>query len=67
VRRDKRIDEISDERNIGNGWFVYLKPGWQMDGAHCFGEDTKLDVRSTMQRVTKCACAECCKNATEGK
>ncbi len=54
---DTRIDEI---RREGDGeWFVYLSPGWQLDGAHCFGEDTRRDVARTMRRVRPCECAEC--------
>jgi hypothetical protein len=58
-RRDPRIDELRDERREGNGWFVYLKPGFQMDGAHCFGEDRLRDVWATMVRVKPCGCDEC--------
>jgi hypothetical protein len=39
--------------------FVTLKAGWQMDGAHCFGEDSHADVRKTMRRVVRCQCAQC--------
>jgi hypothetical protein len=60
---DKRIDEICDERGFGNGYFVYLKPGFQYDGAHCFAEDTKADVRRTMQRVKPCTCSDCADRA----
>ena len=54
---DKRIDEI---RHEGPGeWFVELKGGWQLDGSHCFGEDTRKAVTRTMKRVQPCECAEC--------
>jgi len=57
ARKDPRIDEL---RHEGPGeWFVYLVPGWQMDGAHCFGEDTRHDVTATMKRVRPCECNEC--------
>lgn len=51
--------EIRDERSNGNGWFVYLSAGWQLDGAHCFGEDRRRDVTDTLKRVKKCECQEC--------
>lgn len=68
---DRRIEEISDERAIGNGWFVYLKPGFAYADAdtpsaqHCFGEDTKADVRKSMKMVTPCRCDECTKLLAE--
>ena len=40
-------------------WFVDLKAGYQLDGAHGFGEDTKGDVRRTMTSVKPCSCKEC--------
>ena len=51
--------EILDERSSGNGWFVYLAPGYQYDGAHCFGEDTRPAVYKTLKSVKPCDCAEC--------
>lgn len=59
MANDPRIEQLSDERSIGNGWFVYLKPGWQYDGAHCFGEDNRRAVQRTMKMVRPCGCAEC--------
>ena len=66
MAHDKRIEELCDERDIGNGWFVYLVPGFQLDGAHCFGEDRKPDVSATMKRVKPCDCAECLSLKAEG-
>lgn len=61
---DLRIHELSDERDIGNGIFVYLEPGWAMypgtGEAHCFSEDTMRDVRRMMKGgITHCECDEC--------
>lgn len=53
---DRRIDQITGEPGE---WFVYLKPGFALDGAHCFGEDVKADIRRSMTRVKPCACSEC--------
>lgn len=59
---DRRIDEITGEPGE---WFVYLKPGYAYADAdtpnaqHCFGEDTKADIRRSMKSVKPCACAEC--------
>lgn len=52
---DRRIETLEREPDI----FVTLKPGYHMDGAHCFGEDTMAAVTQTMKRVVKCDCTEC--------
>jgi len=53
---DRRIDEIEGQ---SPELFVWLKPGYQYEGQHCFGENTKADIRKTMKMVTLCACGEC--------
>lgn len=59
---DRRIDEI--DGHTGE-WFVYLKPGYAVLDAstpraqHCFGEDTKADIRRRMRLVVPCECDEC--------
>jgi hypothetical protein len=53
---DRRIDQITGQ---APELFVYLKPGYQYEGQHCFGEDTKADIRNTMKMVKPCACDEC--------
>lgn len=53
--RDKRIEYIETNPDI----FVELMPGWQYDGAHCFGEDSMKDVRETMKSVKRCDCEQC--------
>jgi hypothetical protein len=52
---DRRIETYETDPDI----FITLKPGWQYDGAHCFGEDTHADVKRTMKRVKPCHCNEC--------
>ena len=62
LRSDPRIDEISDERRIGNGWFVYLKGYAMYPGtgeAHCFAEDTLKEVQRTLKTCVRCECEEC--------
>jgi hypothetical protein len=58
-----KVAEVRDERAAGlyggGGYFVYLKPGWRLDDAHCFGEDTAAAVKQTLVRVQPCGCAEC--------
>lgn len=61
---DKRIDEIETVEDLtGTSFFVYLKPGWRLEDAHCFGEDTKRAIRDTMKRVKPCDCESCTESA----
>jgi hypothetical protein len=55
------IDEISDERGGGDGYWVYLKAGWiDADGeTHCVHEDTPKECALAMGGVVKCEGA-CC-------
>ena len=55
--RDIRVDSICCE--APGEWFVYLRPGWHLDGAHCFGEDTRAAISHTLKRVQPCECNEC--------
>lgn len=61
-KSDPRIEMIDDERDAGNGWLVYLRPGWTIDQlghTHCFGEDTLRGVARVMKLVQPCPCEEC--------
>jgi hypothetical protein len=53
--KDKRILHLERDPDI----FITLKPGWQYDGAHCFGEDTMKDAKETMKMVEPCRCQQC--------
>ena len=51
-----------DERNIGNGHIVELKPGWRWeegDRSHTRGFDTSREIREALRFVVKCECEEC--------
>jgi len=66
LRSDPRVDELLVEQGLGQlrpSYFVYLKYGWRLDDAHCFGEDTITDVRRTLGMVEPCDCDECKKGA----
>ena len=54
-----KIEELSDERASGGAWFVYLQPGWQTGGAHCFGADSMAEVWRIMRTVQPCNCRDC--------
>ena len=58
MKTDPRIEVLERQPDI----FVTLRPGWQYDGAHCFGEYTMRDVRRTMKLVKPCDCDECKEN-----
>jgi hypothetical protein len=58
--KDTRVDEIErceDGRRVT--FMVHLNPGWQLDGSHTFGEDTKAAIKQTMKRVQACGCLLC--------
>lgn len=62
LRADRRVDEICVEQPLGQhreGYFVYLKDGWRLGDAHCFGEDTVRDIQRTLRMVEPCDCKEC--------
>lgn len=65
TKNAEKIAHLDDERGAGNGWLVYLKPGWAIRDAntanaqHCFGEETKAAVWRTMKDAAPCQCAEC--------
>lgn len=55
------IEDWSDERHFGNGYFVTLV-GLTIDPlgpCHCFSEDTIKDVISTISTASKCNCDIC--------
>lgn len=59
------IEKISDERSMGNGWFVHLKPGYAISdpdtvyAQHDFGEDTRSAAYRTARTAKNCSCNEC--------
>jgi Fe-S cluster assembly scaffold protein SufB len=58
---DRRIAELRDERGSGGDFFVYLKPGYSLSTPpqHCFGAETRAEIKETMKRVVACSCADC--------
>ncbi len=56
------IEEVSDERDTDDGYWVYLKPGyWHPPGeVHCVHEDTPRECAAEMKYVEKCN-RDCCK------
>ncbi len=60
VRHQNKIDVIDDERDTDDGYWLYLKRGWQFDGAHLIHEYTVSALCKTFNnRVTPCNCLLC--------
>jgi hypothetical protein len=64
IAADPRVEKIIDERDGGDGIWVYLNPGFhdgydQLAPTHAIVEDTWEAVRQQMRCVAKCACKEC--------
>lgn len=56
-----KIEEVSDERGSGDGYWVYLKNGWNSGdvGDHTIHEGTITECRDAMKMVLKCE-GSCC-------
>lgn len=56
------IDEVSDERASGDGYWVYLKTGWRDDEGetHCVHEETPAECAKRMTHLTRCTIPGCC-------
>ncbi len=57
-----RIDEVEDDRANQNGWWVYLKLGWQdryNPTCHQIHEDTLKECASIVRDAIPCNCADC--------
>jgi hypothetical protein len=58
----KRTDLIQEEYRDTDGYWIYLKPGWQNGadpGTHGIVEDTKSAARRKLAMAEPCTCAEC--------
>jgi len=58
----KVIDEISDERSLDQGYWIYLKPGWinTLHDLHQIHEDTLKECVAVLKNfVTECNCNDC--------
>ena len=60
VRNQNKIDIADDDRTSGDGYWIYLSPGWVFDGdCHIVHEYTVKDVIKAFKRVTPCECSQC--------
>jgi hypothetical protein len=59
-----KIQDVSDERGGGDGYWVYLASGWlDPDGeTHCIHEDTITECAKLMRWIVPCTEPGCCKS-----
>ena len=58
IKSHPAVQEISDERGSGDGFWAYLKPGLHLDnpGEHSIHEDTPSKVLTKLRSVKPCPC-----------
>lgn len=61
IKKNPKVELVSDERNSGSGVFAYLNPGWidLFSETHCVHEDTATEVLRRLASVQPCNCDEC--------
>lgn len=57
--REKVVENSPVSYEGEDGIWLYLRNGWQLDGAHCVHEWTVRDLLREFKRVRPCACNEC--------
>ncbi len=57
-----KIDEVLDERDQDNGWWIYLKTGWRCTHmeTHCIHEDTLKQCADLLEDIEPCS-GPCCR------
>ncbi len=61
---DKRVDSISDERSSGDGFWIYMAPGWwdpTREVHNCHKDGMHATIAAFKASVAECACNECAK------
>ena len=53
---DKRIDYCEQD---GDGFWIFLRPGFACEGEHAIVEDCRENAAAKMRSVRVCECAEC--------
>jgi hypothetical protein len=59
MKKDKRVQSVSDERSGGDGVWVYLKPGFKYFDVHQIHEDTPSGCLRVLPFIDRCDCVEC--------
>jgi hypothetical protein len=50
---------VLDEYRDDDGYWINLRDGFHIDGAHAIHESTKARARKRLKDVRPCACADC--------
>jgi hypothetical protein len=61
-RYRSKIEEISDERGMDQGYWVYLIPGWQNSfdpSCHIIHEDNPTQCSKVLRYIEPCDCNDC--------
>ena len=61
-RYPDKIELVSDESRSGDGYWLYLRPGWireRCDVVHSVHEWNMRDLKQAMRQVVPCECEEC--------
>lgn len=57
--KNKKVASVEKDTTMGE-LFIDLVPGWQLDGAHCFGAETVKEAQATLRDLVHlCTCSEC--------
>lgn len=63
-----KVEDFSDERNTGDGLWLYLLPGLSFEGeVHMVHEDTCKECIQAFRNVVECNCEECVRLINEEK
>ena len=61
IAKDARVEEVGDETSSGDGYWVYLKPGYRdgLSECHAVHEWTIKSLIGAFRFVEPCNCADC--------
>jgi hypothetical protein len=54
ILADSRVGDWSNEAAYGDGYWIYLNPGWNWDGVHCVHEWKVKDCVEQFKHISKC-------------
>lgn len=68
VKRDPRVRDVSDERGMGDGVWIYLVAGYDNGSpeTHAVSEDTVGEALAAFRGIRKCSCEDCAREIAAG-
>lgn len=54
VLADERVESFENETDTGDGYWIYLRPGWNWEGVHVVHEWNVANALHEFKRITKC-------------